>query len=196
MSKAEAALFDVDGVLIDAPELFSHIYAKEYGLAVEDFNKFFSGEFRKALTGQADLKDLIVQNRDIWKYGSPDEILDWWFQAENFPNEELVRFIRQKRVEGLKIFLASDQEKYRARYIREEVFPDIVDGMFVSSEVGYRKEQPEYWKEVLQRLGATGVNHLRVMYFDDGQNNVDAARAAGVQAYLFTGTSQVMEVLR
>lgn len=196
MNKVKAALFDVDGVLNNAPELFSHIYADKHGLEVEDFNHFFRTKFRGALTGKIDLKDLIAQNRGLWQHGTPDEILAWWFEAENHPDKQLVDLIKEKKLQGLKTFMTSDQERRRAQYIYNVMFPGLFDGRFVSSEIGYRKEEPEYWHEVLTRLGRIGITTAEIVYFDDGQNNIDTAAQAGVHSVLYTNIESVREALR
>lgn len=195
MNEIQAALFDVDGVLINAPELFSHIYAKKYALNTADFDKFFTGDFLKALTGEADLKELILQNRQLWEYEEPDEILDEWFEAENYPDAQLVQLIQRKRREGLKVFITTDNEKYRARFIFEKVFPGVFDGIFASSEIGFRKVEPQYWDAVKKSLGALGLKFSEAVYFDDGQHNIDMATESGLQAYLYTGIDKVKEVL-
>ncbi|MDB5161162.1 MAG: haloacid dehalogenase superfamily protein subfamily variant 3 with third motif having or [Candidatus Saccharibacteria bacterium] len=197
MSEIKVALFDVDGVLVQAARLFSQIYAEKYGLNIEKFEPFFTGDFRLALAGKADLKELILNNRELWQYGEPDQILDLWFEAENHPDYDLVEVIKERQAKGLVAFLATDQEKYRTKFIMTKMFPSIFDGIFASSEIGYRKESSEYWAAVLGRLSLRepGLQPNNIAYFDDSQSNIDAANETGINAHLYKDIEQVKMVL-
>ena len=57
-----------------------------------------------------------------------------------------------------------------------------LDGVFVSGREGLRKPQAACYRAALERFGLTGA---RTLFFDDNPLNVDAARAAGLQAERF-----------
>ncbi|MFB9620700.1 HAD-IA family hydrolase [Brooklawnia cerclae] len=62
----------------------------------------------------------------------------------------------------------------------------------ISSDIGARKPDPAAFRA----LGdATGVPPARMMFFDDRKANVDAARAAGLEAVVFSGASHARDVL-
>lgn len=198
MGEVKAALFDADGVLIVPQKLFSHRYAEKYGLDPDSFQYFFGGDFSDAVLGKADLKDLIRKNNDIWHWDDdPQKLLNMWFEAENQVDEELLAFIKQQREGGLPVYIATIQEKHRAKYLREVMFPGLFDGIFVSSEIGYMKKDPEYWAAVLGRLALDipGVKPDQVIFFDDSQDSVDGANQAGLAAHLYENFEQVRKIL-
>jgi putative hydrolase of the HAD superfamily len=187
-------LIDADGVLLINEKIFSHQYAEEQGIEAEQLEPFFHGAFRQATVGKADLKGLIAAHRDLWQWeGTADELMDKWFAAESNVDKKLVAILQSIRAAGTKVYLTTDQEKYRAAYLREKLFEDQLDGFFVSCDLGYEKIQPEFWRAVLHRL--PGIKPSEIIYFDDSLSKVDAARAAGIDARLYTDRTQVEDLL-
>jgi putative hydrolase of the HAD superfamily len=68
----------------------------------------------------------------------------------------------------------------------------IFTSIFVSSELGLRKPDPEAFAEVASRAGFSPSEFL---FFDDTSENVDGARAAGMQAVLVQSISDVRDAL-
>ncbi len=60
--------------------------------------------------------------------------------------------------------------------------------IFVSSDLGVRKPEPEAFHLVSERMG---FEPAEVLFFDDGPENVDGARAAGMQAVLVRSVEDV-----
>lgn len=199
MKTIDAVLFDVDGVLALPPRLFSEIYSKEYGVDLEKLTPFYhSTDFKNALVGKADLKQLIIDHADKWQWHKdPQQLLDLWFAGEHVLNTELLAIVERLRDLKIPLFLATNQEKYRAAYIQETMFPGLFDGAFVSSGIGYVKEQTEFWTQATKQLAdITGRQSMEnVYFFDDTQSCVDAAARAGIQATLFKTVQQVPEAL-
>jgi FMN phosphatase YigB (HAD superfamily) len=170
MPKPRVILFDADGVLIRPPELFSHAYARRLGYPPDHFLPFFKGPFLKAILGQADLKDLIRQHNHLWHWsGDPTPLLQRWFNHENVRNEPLLAFIRKLRTAGTPCYIATNQEQYRAAYLRTVMFPHELDGIFVSCELGFQKPDPKYFETILNQLRHTypDLQPAEVVFFDD-----------------------------
>ena len=72
-------------------------------------------------------------------------------------------------------------------------FPALFDTCFASHEMGIVKPDPEAYAHVIDTLG---VEPSAVHFFDDLRPNVDAARAAGINAYHVSGFEQVAPLLR
>ncbi len=64
---------------------------------------------------------------------------------------------------------------------------------YLSHEIGHLKPNPAIFEHVLHDLGR---NPEQVVFLDDNQVNVDAARALGLQAYRTVGLEQVQTVLQ
>lgn len=181
----KAVLIDSDGVLMIGG-MFSEHLAYDYGLPIEVLKPFFKNEFQDCLIGHADLKQAIQPYLPSleWK-GSADELLNYWFKSEHKMDDRLLRNIQQLRDAGIKCYLATNQEKYRSDYIRTEMgLEKMMDGIFSSAEMGYKKPQAEFFQFILNELHP--IQPHEIGYWDDSQENVDAAKALGIQAYLYT----------
>ena len=196
--KYKVILVDADGVLIKPPELFSRAHAIANSFDPDQIEPFFDGEFRQATVGKADLIELIGKHRKLWRWeGEPAELLRIWFEHENKIDQALLASLQQLRQRGVLVYLATDQEKYRAAYMREVMFPGTLEGIFVSCEIGYEKRRPQFFEAVLTELQSKlpNLDAQEIIFFDDSQAKVDSAIRAGLRAELYTGTEQIKRLL-
>lgn len=198
MTRPEAVWFDADGVLTLPEDFFSVMYAKSRGLDPESLGSFFRGDFSKAMIGKADLKELVRHHNDVWKWeGDVDELLKLWFSSEDVRNQPLIDLISGLRRSNVLCFLATNQEKYRAAYMKKVMFPGLFDGHFISSELGAQKPEPEYFLRAKNKMKNEHptINLHETYFFDDRQENVDAASKVGLRAFLYESVEQVKTVL-
>lgn len=198
MPTFKIALFDVDGVLLLPPKLFGDIYCEQHGIDPDTLGPFYaSNEFKDSSIGKADLKDVIRLHKDKWQWeGDPADLIADWLQAENYPNHELLKIVDRMRADGVKVYIVTQQEKYRAAFLKG-VFKGHYDGFLVSCEIGFHKPTPEFWQAVSSRLRQENgdVNPKQVVYFDDRQNLVDIAIEIGFEAILYTRLEDVTQRL-
>ncbi|MEK7648062.1 MAG: HAD-IA family hydrolase [Patescibacteria group bacterium] len=186
--KCKAILFDADGVVIRG-ERFSLQYTRDYGVPTETLDPFFrTAEFAQCLVGKQDLKEIIAPYVSTWEWkGSVDELLEYWFRAESVVDTELIAWIQTLRVQGIRCYLATNNEKYRTQYLRDVVgLGSLMDGVFSSSEIGVKKHDPRYFEAVLTSLAAAGIAKDEVVLFDDLQANIDCAQQFGFAAHFYT----------
>jgi putative hydrolase of the HAD superfamily len=196
--KVSAVLFDADGVLTLPEEAFSVVYARSHGLANEPFEHFFRNEWRDFVTGKRDLKEAITNDPKLWQWdGVADSLLDYWFKSEDIRNDALLILIRELSHQGLACYLATEQEKYRAAYMKEVMFKELFKDQFVTCEIGFKKSEPAFYEEILRRLQTEqpSINPGEIVFFDDSKDKVDTARSIGINAQLYTGIDHVKEVL-
>lgn len=68
----------------------------------------------------------------------------------------------------------------------------VFRSIFVSSDLGLRKPDPEAFTVVAQR---SGFQVSELLFFDDTPENVDGARTAGIQAVLVESSADVRQAL-
>jgi putative hydrolase of the HAD superfamily len=191
-------LMDADGVIIRPPRPFSQLHADQRSFEAREIEPFFEGDFRLATVGKADVKELINKHRDLWHWdGTPDELLRRWFEAEHHIDHELLNVLQQIRAAGVPVYLATDQEKYRAAYLRDVMFPGKFDGAFISCEIGYEKTEPEFFIAVLEQLRAKypAITPADIAFFDDSPAKVESARTLGIAAQFYANRSQIDHIL-
>ncbi len=181
----KAVLFDLDGIVMwPREEYYSARYAREKNVPIERINEFFLNDFKSCVFGTCDLKESIAGHLPNWSWeGDADAFLDRWFEAEGKTDERVLALVGRVRAAGYPCYIATRQEKYRMRYLLETVgLKDHFDGTFVTCEIGFDKFQNEFWSHVLLKLG---LEADEILFFDDRQENVDAARSLGIEARLY-----------
>ena len=181
-SAGRVLLLDVDGVLVTPPEMFGERLFRQYpDVAAE----FFYGPFMQASRGKLDLYDVLPPYLEHFEYaGSVNDFLQEWLSSENHPNLPMLAAVRELRSLGWPVYLATNQERHQVRYLLEDMrLGEITDGEFSSASIGERKPDAAYFARATRRLN---LPPAQIVFWDDVQANVDAARLAGWTAHLFT----------
>lgn len=188
-------LFDVDGVLIHGyhakPELrkcWDIDLEVEFGISRADFtNCFVRGVFeQEVLTGKQDLYSALkAVLPDIGYQDDPQILIDYWIKKDSNVNTGLIRYIDAlSKLPEISLFIATNQEHRRARYLMEEVgFKNYFDDIFYSARVGYMKPDRKYYEHVEKLFGQQ--QEQQVILFDDNQDVVDGASRAGWEGHQF-----------
>ncbi|MBN1168476.1 HAD-IA family hydrolase [Candidatus Woesebacteria bacterium] len=196
MNNIKAVILDADGVVIKDHEYFSVRYKRDFGKSLKDevITNFFKNEYKKTAVGKADLKELLEKRLDEWGWkGTVDELLKYWFEGERDVNKKVLEIAKNLREKGVKIGLASDNERYRAEYLFDEVGLEYYfDYMFFSCFLGFTKSDPKFFEYVINKLK---FKPQQIIYFDDDQENVDVAKGVGIDARLYESVSQLSELL-
>ena len=135
-----------------------------------------------ALAGAADfisgLSGLLLE----WQCpGSLQEALAAWTMIE--PDSGVTDFIRRLRQRGVGCYLATNQEPHRAAYMSEQLgYCWLFDQEFYSCRIGVAKPAPAYFHSILEQLALPPPD---VLFLDDHEVNIDAARTAGMHALQF-----------
>lgn len=192
----KAILFDLDGVVIRKKErLFSERFSEEFNIPIEKVLEFFTGDFRECSFGRADLKEKVAPYLKEWNYsGTVDDFLKFWFEEESNIDQNVLEIIDELRLDGIKCYIATRQEKYRKEYLLNEVgLKDHFDGIFCTCDIGYDKWQIEYWDYVLKNLK---LKPEEIVFFCDTEKNIITANSFGINAYLWKDVNSMKESLK
>lgn len=181
----KSLLLDVDGVIANG-EIFSQQLAKDYNISPETVTPFFKGEFQKCVVGEKDLKEAVGPYLKEWGWEkSTEDLLDYWFKAEHKIDEPLIEYVKSLQKRGIKCYLATNQEKYRAEYMLAKMgFKDIFDGFFFSSLIGHKKPNKEFFDHILEKLAPIKANEI--LFWDNTLTHIEGARVTGLQAEQYT----------
>ncbi len=114
---------------------------------------------------------------------SVDDLIGVW-QKMFTVNQTGYGMFREAIARGLPVYTLSNIAEHHIEAI-ERNWPDFFDGatgLFLSYQVGARKPNAEIYRHMLDDLGVKGEQCL---FLDDLTKNVEAARAAGIQAHQF-----------
>jgi putative hydrolase of the HAD superfamily len=196
--KVSAVLFDSDGVLTLPEEVFSVVYARSRGLDAGPFEDFFRTEWRDFVTGKRDLKEAITNSPQLWQWdGDAESLLSYWFESEDVRNDALIALIRELSQQGLACYLATEQEKYRAAYMKDVMFKGLFRDEFVTCDIGFKKSEPAFYAEIVRwlKVEQPSLTPEEIVFFDDSQDKVNTARSVGINAQLYQSVEHVRETL-
>lgn len=183
----KTVIFDTDGMVIHREMYFSQRFSKEFGVPMKKVLPFFKNEFQLCLVGKADLKEELAKYLDQWEWKkSVDDLLSYWFEHESNLDKKILESVKILRDKGISCYLDSNNEKYRAQYLFENLgLKEFFNGAFSSAELGFLKPQPEFWSAIHERLGKPDKSE--VLVWDDEEENVESAKSFGFHSEFYSG---------
>jgi FMN phosphatase YigB (HAD superfamily) len=81
----------------------------------------------------------------------------------------MVQTINNLKKNGIKCFLATNQKKYRTKYMRSNMgFEALFDHVFSSADIGYKKPERKFYEFVLHKIkNEYTIYPCEVLFFDD-----------------------------
>ncbi len=189
-------LFDIDGVIIRPPHYFWKKLEDEwYKNAEEILNNFFTHENTSCTEGKADIKKTIPPYLEqIWWKQSVDDFLTQQFEFESqFYDEVFQTLVEEFQEIGIICYLASAQEEVRAEYFLDTFgLGNIFNGSYISFDVWFRKDAPQYWEVVLWDIALRhpDVSVEEILFIDDGKKNIEVAEWFGIHTIHFKDMQQ------
>jgi len=187
-------LFDYDGVVLP-PSDFTRQLRREHGIEREQLRSFFDAEaWHRCLVGEADLERELAPHLDRWGWpGTPGEFLHLAFEREQEEDPRMLQVIRDLRAHGLRCALASNQERIRGSAMADRLGrARTFDHLFLSFALRARKPEAAFYERVGSELGEPAGG---LLFFDDREENVAAARECGWNAEHFTSFETFREQL-
>jgi putative hydrolase of the HAD superfamily len=191
--RVRAVLLDADGVVQENPDGWLERLKATVGdgKGQEFADDVFATE-QEAMTGDRDFGDVIAEVADRWGLtGSRQDLLEHWRRIE--VSAPVVELVGELRAAGIRCCLASNQNSFRARYMRDALgYEKIFDSVFFSCDLGVLKTSPRFFTSVLSELDLPAGE---VLFVDDGEHYVETARDVGLRAFVWS-TGRGIDVLR
>ncbi|MBI5580626.1 MAG: HAD-IA family hydrolase [Deltaproteobacteria bacterium] len=192
----EAILFDADGVLQRPAVPWRQAFERLLGFDAMSLDTFMrdlrAAEF-PALCAPAGFEDELAAVLDRWNCAERlTDTLRVLTAIEVY--DDVMEAVQALRYCGVACHLASNQQSHRARHMSEGMgYRSLFDGEFYSCYLGVAKPDVEYFAAILRGLGLPGRS---VLFLDDVEANVAAAREVGLSAVVYDGASGVSELRR
>lgn len=159
----------------------------DLGISYQQITSFFSSrDFTDALVGKENLKTVL--NRYFEKnmiYFDVEEFISYWFTKDSHLNLDVLKSIIHIKAD--RKYLVTIQEQYRANYLWEVLgLKKYFDGIFYSGDIGYLKDESEFYLTINQRLDIDFTKDS-VRYIDDNPKFVKIASENGCNSTLFKG---------
>lgn len=160
--------FDVDGVLTDGWHAdpsrrrpWDETIEADLGVDRQAFQDLFFGTagnrassgMMACVTGRSDLKTALAEVLPHAGYaGSVDAFMRYWFERDSSLQTEVIALASFMRSQGLRTFVATGQEHYRASYLWNELgLFEHFERMFYSADIGLLKKEAGFF-EAINRL--------------------------------------------
>ena len=186
--KISTILFDADGVMQYPAADYELVFRTLLGSRAHEAEQFFTEMFlieRASLDGKGDFqKDLIglLSRWDLLQ--SADQVFTLSTQIK--PSAAILSTISALRSNGVLCCLASNQQSYRARFMSKGLgYSSCFDKEFYSCDLGFIKPDPRYFESILADLGKPASTML---FIDDQEANVVAARSVGLHGAVFSAS--------
>ena len=118
-----------------------------------------------------------------------------WFQPMD-PVPGMEEFIREKKAEGIKMVVLTNAPGNVHDYFKFVPGHELIDGLVVSADIKMSKPGAEIFNYALNKYG---LKAEETIFVDDLQENVDGAKAVGMDGFRFdpdTGARDLREYLR
>ena len=195
--RIKALMVDVDGVIVIHPDPrgWSANLERDLGLSASRLQEaFFRPHFGDVVHGRAGLYERL---RPVLAEIAPrlraETLVRYWFEHDAHLDRDLLDQLEQVRSRGVALHLATVQEHERASYLwRTLELRARFDAMHYAADLGWAKPAAEFFAEVERRAGFAPAE---LFFIDDRAENVDAARARGWHAAVWTGERRLAEVM-
>lgn len=195
-------LFDIDGVLIRVPYYFpSKLQEQGYVGALDILNQYYRSNDQQ-LCKSGKLNPINCIEPYLKKIGWKKETEVYFFEQyefeKSFLDYDLLNQITNIRLNGIKCFLASDQDRHRTHFLLNDLnLNEYFDGHYISCNLGYCKNHQKYWKYVIQDLRNQFQNHIpeNIFFIDDNKDNLLSASKIGIKTYLIKDQNSIIDFI-
>jgi len=180
-------LFDVDWVIITS-EKFSLQYSKNFNISIDKLSPFFITDFKKCIIWNWDLKELIKPWILKWNFEwNVDDFLKLWFDSSRVIDYRMIDFVNKCKQDWIFCYLATNQEKYRTGYMKNQMwFDKIFDWIFSSCYIWAKKPNIEYFDYILNKLkNDYNINSDEILFIDDLNKNIETAKKMWIKTHLY-----------
>jgi putative hydrolase of the HAD superfamily len=180
-------VLDIDGVVVHPHDgiFWNTQLTQDMGVCVDHLQKHYFGKYwSDVIIGKEDLKQTLKEYFKNHNFSyDVDKFIAYWFSKDANVDANLLNFIDAERNNFSKICLATNQEKYRAEYLWQEMgLSKHFDEFFYSGDLGCSKPEEDFYQLVTNNLE---VQPEDIYFWDDSHKNVDGASKFGWNSFFF-----------
>ncbi len=183
----KAVVLDIGGVLEVTPATgWAASWEERLGLPAGEISRRCADVWAAGSVGaitEAQVGEQVAEHLGLERQQLDAFMADLWQEYLGTPNEELIAYVSGLRPRCRLGILSNSFVGARER---EQHLLDLVDDVVYSHETGVNKPDPRAFALACTRLRSRPGDCLLL---DDHAPNIEAARAFGMQAVLFTGNA-------
>jgi FMN phosphatase YigB (HAD superfamily) len=191
--RIQAVVFDIGGVLEFTADLgVTGMWESRLGLALGELNERMCDVWRCGSIGTINedgVHQALAERLGLDERQLADFMGDIWREYLGTANTELIDYARRLRPRYRTGILSNSFVGAREREQAAYRFGDLVDEIIYSHECGMSKPDPGIYALACERLQAEPA---QMVFVDDAEPCVAAARQAGIQAVLYRDNAQAV----
>ena len=198
MPPIKTIIFDIGGVLLNIhPEKTFKFWANITGLSLNKLQKSIPWDLHSLYeTGKLDDFQFYSAVNNLLPKDNKISVEDFWYGWKLLlGNETPAVDLLESLYKTIPVWLLSNTNPWHVGFLQssnEYRFHQLIKGAIYSYEVGYRKPDMNIYTLTLDRIGISGRN---VVFIDDNEDNVSAARTLGMNAVVYEGVQKLIESL-
>ena len=198
MPPIKTIIFDIGGVLLNIyPEKTFKFWANITGLSLNKLQKSIPWDLRSLYeTGKLDdFQFYSAVNNLLPKDNKISVEVFWYGWKLLLGNETPAVDLLESLYKTIPVWLLSNTNPWHVGFLQssnEYRFHQLIKGAIYSYEVGYQKPDMDIYTLTLDRIGISGRD---VVFIDDNEDNVSAARTLGMNAVIYEGVQKLIESL-
>ena len=191
----EVILFDADGVIQHATHNWQEAFARtlpfEHSVLAQQFTADIFAAETAYLTRAEGFDKALDDVLRIWRLlDFKSSVVDIMLSIE--PYDEIMQVIKTIRSNGIRCFVASNQQTHRANYMTAKFgYATKFDGELYSCNLGAAKPSRIFFERALKIAGA---NSASTLFIDDRGENIEGAIETGLQVILYDGCDGVQHL--
>jgi putative hydrolase of the HAD superfamily len=192
LDREKVLALDIDGVILrttDESDSWRSVFSETFDVDSSLLQgSFFRPPWPEVVRGLLPIESALGEAISTlgWVM-SVEEALQVWFEADFYPDLDVIRAANEWASDGVRVVLVSNQEHRRADYLRERLGSLLSAEIICSADVGYIKSERLFYDSAERRL-AFSDGYQEVVFVDDTLENVEVATAHGWSGLHFVET--------
>ncbi len=180
MDQVSLLIFDLGGVVVRNNDVVPE-FAEILGTDSQTIHTRLAGPIRSLYTGAISVKEFWARTDAMFPGCLHDNLWLTLYRATR--DVCVISVLSDLKAAGYRVVAGTNTIDDHYRYHTERGDLDIFDAVYASHHMGLAKPDPAFYQHILD---AESVAPDRSMFFDDKNENVDAARSLGITAFRFT----------
>lgn len=191
-------LFDIGGVFFTWKDrwLFNNI-AKKFGLSemhlANECKKFLPSLRRGSISEYMMWQEVGRSMRSDRLSSVKGSLIHDFFKKRIDVDDSVLEIVQQLQSNGIHTGILSNTAEVMHSVVEELVNMRYFDHLFLSYEIGMEKPDQRIFKYVVEKIPQMKEE---ILFVDDRQSNVDAAKSFGISAIRFTDSFHLIEDLK
>ena len=198
MPPIKTIIFDIGGILLNIhPEKTFEFWANITGLSLNKLQKSIPWDLHSLYeTGKLDDFQFYSAVNNLLPKDNKISVEDFWYGWKLLlGNETPAVDLLESLYKTIPVWLLSNTNPWHVGFLQSSNkyrFHQLIKGAIYSYEVGYQKPDMDIYTLTLDKIGISGRN---VVFIDDNEDNISAARTLGMNAVIYEGVQKLIESL-